>query len=325
MSQRNIAVLSIDLQTSGVVPTEVNILPVGPFSAVDGRPGNGLMWQLDADIAFNLINKIASRQSDIVIDYEHQTLNCKTNGKPAPAAGWFRSARWDNEHGLMATHVRWTDKAKNHISSDEYRYISALFIYDANGVVKEIISVALTNTPALDNLPAIAALCREYQQEFNDMPQPNTDVINKLTDQVAALTSEKSQLSGQIAALSAECDALKKTLADRDVADAEAKAAAEEKEKAKLIKAALSDDRLTPSLEPWAKKLSITNLKEYLSAAAPIANLTRQTKDTPAVNDTTHGLTPDEIAACSKMGCTAEQYAATKNELSKRHPVNTDE
>lgn len=325
MSQRNIAVLSIDLQTSGIVPTEVSILPVGPFAAVDGRPGNGLMWQLDADIAFHLINKIGMRQSDIVIDYEHQSLNCKLNGKPAPAAGWFKSARWDNEKGLIATHVRWTEKAKNHISSEEYRYISALFLYDADCVVKEIISVALTNTPALDNLPAIAALCRQYQ-EANDMSQPiDTDVLNKLTSQVAALTSEKNQLSGQLAAVTDERDVLKKALADRDAAEAEAKVQVEEQEKSCLIEAALSDNRLFKAEEAFVKKMPLHLIKEFLATKTQLADLSRQTKDKRGSNDTTHGLTPDELAACSKMGCTAEQFAAAKIELLKKRPTDPDD
>ena len=325
MSQRNIAVLSIDLKTSGVAPAEVNILPVGPFAAVDGRPGHGLMWQLDADIAFNLINKIGMRQSDIVIDYEHQSLNCQLNGQPAPAAGWFRSARWDKEKGLIATNVRWTEKARNHIISEEYRYVSAVFVYDKNGVVTEIISVALTNTPALDNLSEIAALCRQYSQELNDMPQPDNDVLNKLTGQVATLTSEKSQLSGQIAALSAERDALKKTLEDRDAAEAEAKAQAEEQEKNSLIEVALADGRLFPAEQEVAKEMNLSLLKKHLASKEAIADLSRQTKDKRGSNDTTHGLTSDELAACSKMGCSAEQYAAAKADLKKRHSTVQDD
>ena len=37
MPQIQIATLAVDLSQSGVVPTEVILLPPGPFSAIDGR------------------------------------------------------------------------------------------------------------------------------------------------------------------------------------------------------------------------------------------------------------------------------------------------
>ena len=327
MPQIQIATLAIDLPlSSGVVPSEVTILPVGPFSAIDGRPGNNLAWQLDADIAHRLIDRIAARNTDIVIDYDHQSLYTRENGHPAPAAGWFRSARWDETTGLTATNVKWTDKATEHIRKNEYRYVSAVFLYDRDGVVQEIISVALTNTPALDNLPPLQAVLSRYQQEHINMPQPdNTETLNKLTEQVATLSSEKAQLSGQIAALTAERDSLKKAMAERDAADAEAKAQAETAEKEKLITAALSENKLIPAQKSMAEKMPLPMLKEFLSVAEQIADLSRQTKDKSSANDPTHGLTEKELAICSKMHCSPEQYAAAKRELAKSKPASDDD
>lgn len=324
MPQIQIATLAVDLSQSGVVPTEVILLPPGPFSAIDGRPGNNLMWQLDADIAYRLIDRIAARHTDIVIDYDHQSLYTRDNGRPAPAAGWFRSARWDDSKGLIATGVEWTDKATDHIRKNEYRYVSAVFLYDKSGVVREIISVALTNTPALDNLPPLQAALSRYQQEYV-MPQDPTETLNKLTEQVAALSAEKAQLSGQIAALTAERDALKKTLADRDAAEAAIKAQAEEQEKNRLIEAALSENRLLPAKKAVAEKMPLPLLKEFLDAEKPLADLSRQTKDKSPGKDLRHGLTEKELAICSKMHCSPEQYAATKRELAKRKPAGNDD
>lgn len=282
------------------------------------------MWQLDADIAYRLIDRIAARHTDIVIDYDHQSLYTRDNGHPAPAAGWFRSARWDESKGLIATGVEWTDKATDHIRKNEYRYVSAVFLYDKSGVVREIISVALTNTPALDNLPPLQAALSRYQQEYV-MPQDPTETLNKLTEQVAALSAEKAQLSGQIAALTAERDALKKTLADRDAAEAAIKAQAEEQEKNRLIEAALSENKLLPAKKAVAEKMPLPLLKEFLDAEKPLADLSRQTKDKSSGEDLTHGLTEKELAICSKMHCSPEQYAATKRELAKRKPAGNDD
>lgn len=324
MPQIQIATLAVDLSQSGVVPTEVILLPPGPFSAIDGRPGNNMMWQLDADIACRLIDRIAARHTDIVIDYDHQSLYTRDNGRPAPAAGWFRSARWDDVKGLIATGIKWTDKATDHIRKNEYRYVSAVFLYDDTGIVREIISVALTNTPALDNLPPLQAALSRYQQEYV-MPQDHTETLNKLTEQIAALSAEKAQLSGQIAALTAERDALKKTLADRDAAEATTRAQAEEQEKNRLIETALSDNRLCKAEEEVVKKMPLSLVKEFLTTKKQLIDLSRQTKDKSSGKDLTHGLTEKELAICSKMHCSPEQYAATKRELAKRKPTGNDD
>lgn len=324
MPQIQIATLAVDLSQSGVVPTEVILLPPGPFSAIDGRPGNNLMWQLDADIACRLIDRIAARHTDIVIDYDHQSLYTRDNGRPAPAAGWFRSARWDDVKGLIATGIKWTDKATDHIRKNEYRYVSAVFLYDDTGIVREIISVALTNTPALDNLPPLQAALSRYQQE-SVMPQDHTETLNKLTEQVAALSAEKAQLSGQIAALTVERDALKKTLADRDAAEAAIKVQAEEQEKTSLIEAALSENRLLPADRDIAQEMNLSMLKKFLENRKAFADLSRQTKDKSANNTPTHGLTEAELAICSRMGCDPEQYVVTKRELAKRKPAGNDD
>nr|DAI57555.1 MAG TPA: hypothetical protein [Caudoviricetes sp.] len=324
MPQIQIATLAVDLSQSGVVPTEVILLPPGPFSAIDGRPGNNMKWQLDADIAYRLIDRIAARHTDIVIDYDHQSLYTRDNGRPAPAAGWFRSARWDDVKGLIATGVRWTDKATDHILKNEYRYVSAVFLYDDAGIVREIVSVALTNTPALDNLPPLQAALSRYQQEYV-MPQDHTETFNKLTEQVAALSAEKARLSGQIAALTAERDALKNTLADRDAAEAAIKAQAEEQEKNRLIEAALSDNRLCKAEEEVVKKMPLSLVKEFLTTKKQLIDLSRQTKDKSSGKDLTHGLTEKELAICSKMHCSPEQYAVTKRELAKRKPAGNDD
>ena len=89
----------------------------------------------------------------------HCTLVAK-NGQPAPAAGWFNQLVWRDGQGLYAVGIRWNEKAKAMIAAREYRYISPVFIFDpVNGNVQRILSVAITNNPALpwlDDLSTIA-------------------------------------------------------------------------------------------------------------------------------------------------------------------------
>lgn len=83
-----------------------------------------------------------------------------------------------------------------------------------------------------------------------------------------------------------------------------------------LIQPALEDGRLLPALEPWARDLGKSNmaaLTSYLKKQQPIAALTgTQTKGHPPAT-TAKGdaqLSAQELAVCSAMGLSPEQYKA---------------
>jgi phage I-like protein len=147
----------------GAMPEGMNaqLFPDGSFAARDGRPatlteGALTAWRMSADIATPLAALVAARETPLAVDYEHQLLLAKQNGKPAPASGWITAVSHVPGRGLFAA-VSWTAKAREHISADEYRYISPVFRFDkATGAVLEILSVALTNNPALDGMDAVA-------------------------------------------------------------------------------------------------------------------------------------------------------------------------
>lgn len=169
-TKHNIAALAMPL-SGGValsvshpdMPEGMNaqLFPDGAFAARDGRPasltdGKLSAWHMDTDIAAALTAQVAARETPLPVDYEHQLLLAKQNGKPAPASGWISAVGYVPGRGLFAA-VSWTAKAREHISADEYRYISPVFRFDqATGAVLEILSVALTNNPALDGMDAVA-------------------------------------------------------------------------------------------------------------------------------------------------------------------------
>ena len=82
------------------------------------------------------------------------------------------------------------------------------------------------------------------------------------------------------------------------------------------VKPALADGRLLPAQEAWARDLGKTNiaaLTAYLATAQPIAALTgTQTGGKPPAGTATGGaqISTEELAVCSAMGLTAEQYRA---------------
>ncbi|MDR0700960.1 MAG: phage protease [Azoarcus sp.] len=291
-------VLEIALDAQGGIPDAVHLLPPGPFRAIDGRPRDVAAWQLDATIAAQVINRAAARKTDTLIDYEHQSLHAEWNGQPAPAAGWFRALEWRDAAGLYAVNVKWTDRARQMIAAREYRYVSAVFEYlPGTGEVLNIVSVAITNTPALDGLGALMAARRPaYPEEDADMADDA---------KLAALTVERDRLKTEVAVLTAERDAAQAQVAALTQEKAAAAQAAEKTRHGGLLAAALSDGRLTPALKPWAEKQSAEALAEYLTAQLPSAVLARQAD---GAGKTAAALTAEEAAMAERFGVSHEDF-----------------
>jgi len=212
------------------------LLPAGHFSAVDGRPHDvpSGKWFIDANIVETLKANTPHQLTDLVIDYEHQTLNAKENGLPAPAAGYFNLAEleWRDGDGLYVK-PRFNDKAQSFIDGKEYRYLSCVFGYDKQtGTPQFIHSAALTNRPGIDGLTPLAQLCAQLlttqhsttQQEKPAMNQLIIDLLARLgidlpdaanvtpatataaltaIDSLKANADKSAQLTTQLAALSA--------------------------------------------------------------------------------------------------------------------------
>ncbi|MCG9040426.1 phage protease [Laribacter hongkongensis] len=156
------------------------ILPAGLFRAADGRPTGCQGWFIDARIANGLIAEAARRSNDYVLDYEHQTMLAEKNGKPAPAAGWFKRLEWRDD-GLYVMDARWTDTARQAILAREYRYVSPVFTFDpVTGHVQRLVNVAITNHPALDGLTDLAALRRAEQPGHKSQMAPAGSVIARV-------------------------------------------------------------------------------------------------------------------------------------------------
>lgn len=149
----NTAALTIALDHPNV---RLRVLPAGIFRARDGRPQELPGWRMDGAIAARMVAAAGARTDDFVIDFEHASM---MPGRQAPAAGWFRCLEWQEGDGLFATDVRWTDRARAMIIAREYRYLSPVFRFDArSGEVQALVSVALTNSPALEGLVDLASL-----------------------------------------------------------------------------------------------------------------------------------------------------------------------
>lgn len=178
-----LAAIAIDVDAENNPSRRVQLLPDGTFAAKDGRPLDveSGQWLMDAIAFASLQANAQSRDNDFHFDYEHQTLNADENGKPAPAAGWFKQLEYVPGEGVFALDVDWTAPAAQYIANKEYRYTSAVFAYDRlTGRPTRLLHVALTNDPALDGMKAIAALkAGQRQPNLLTNPVEGTQPMNK--------------------------------------------------------------------------------------------------------------------------------------------------
>ncbi|MDL2266775.1 phage protease [Desulfovibrio sp. OttesenSCG-928-G15] len=332
----------------------VQLFPDGEFSAVDGRPGNlpkceTKVWRMDADIAATLITDIAALKTSMVFDYEHQTLGARDNGQPAPASGWLQSLVYVPGRGLFGR-VNWTARAATFIAEQEYRYLSPTFTFcRKTGRITRLLHAALTNTPALDGLAAIAAArhffthdnpgtgMEEHMPEWlkklfgllgldaDATAEAATRAITDLAAKAAradaaeiALATAKAETTGSVDALAAlqqEFTALRAELAEAREAKGREKLDAQ-------ILAALADGRLPKAMGDWARGLAKSNpeaLEAYLSKAQPIAALKNMQTQAPdktapgaAADENAVALSEEEKYAAEQLGMSHADYAKAK-------------
>jgi len=148
----------------------VVLIPDGQFSASDGRPPGLPGWRLDADIAARLIRRVQGRKTKLVVNYEH----AEPAGAPLPAAGWIDPASLAYVPGTgLTAQVDWLPKARDMLAQGEYAYLSPVIRYDAtSGAVLDLLLAGLTNTPALDVLPALSARLRLAVDDLDDGADP---------------------------------------------------------------------------------------------------------------------------------------------------------
>ena len=338
-------------ETTGLI----QVFPLGSFAARDGRPGNikGVTvttWRLTADDAQALIKRWHQRQTRTVVDYEHQTHLSDKNGQPAPAAGWIAGLELTAE-GLFAQ-VEWTDRARASIRAKEYQYISPVFAWDkATGAVLDLVSVALTNHPALDGMqPAQAKTTEEGNLHMEkllamlrkllglpetaddaactaalgQLPQENLIALLKSKDD--ALTAAQTVIAAAKAAppdasqyvsiatfqsVQTEAAQLRAKVADMEGAQAVAALSTD-------IDAALKDGRLAVSAKGWALGMAKSNpdsLRAFLTAATPIDALRGQQTTASGQPGDTPGiasLTAEDKFVCAQLGMPEAEYLKAK-------------
>jgi len=271
-------------------PEEFQVLPEGQIE-INGEPPA----HLDEAGANAIIAAFSGRGNDMVIDYEHQTL---TAGQ-SPAAGWIKSLVWKGKEGLWAV-VEWTKKAKEYLDSREYRYFSPVMILRASDrKIVQLINLALTNSPAINNLKPIVAKLQHETIKPQGKESEMFEKLKKLLGLAADAAEEKITEAVEITvnklktletvapvvackevldALGAKAEAGKDEVirivaslkAPADVAKvlslevAELKKKISEMEQSDLITLALKEGKTSPEeLDKWGRDLALKSPEQF--------------------------------------------------------------
>ena len=126
------------------VPETITVLPLGHVVSSKGE------FDVDEDSLREMKAQIARKGVDLVVDYEHQTLK----GVEAPAAGWVKELK--REGGNIVAAVEWTPRGAEYLKNKEYRYLSPVVnVRKTDNKAIGLHSLALTNTPAIENMDPI--------------------------------------------------------------------------------------------------------------------------------------------------------------------------
>ncbi|MBN2560658.1 MAG: hypothetical protein JXQ75_06985 [Phycisphaerae bacterium] len=148
------------MEASALGGTEVpNRVLIAPWGEVRSPVGSFI---LDEEAGIATIAAFEEHQTDLPVDYEHQTLGgayTSPTGQ-APAAGWIKALsvvspleaaqdESETEAGLWAE-VEWTPEAQEQLRGRQYRYLSPVaLVRRSDRRLVGIHSVALTNKPAI--------------------------------------------------------------------------------------------------------------------------------------------------------------------------------
>jgi phage I-like protein len=135
-------------QKPASLPEWIRVLPLGKVELADHREP----FTVDPESLRSVVAAFQDRGIDLVIDYEHQSLN----GERAPAAGWIKDLQ-ARDDGLWAR-VDWTPQAQEYLAQREYRYFSPVLQLDPKTRRPlSLMHVGLTNIPAINHLPPLVA------------------------------------------------------------------------------------------------------------------------------------------------------------------------
>lgn len=329
MTERIALTLELSLGADGALPTEFPLFKSGKNRTTKGE------FSYTPRSKKEVAAFAADLGRDLVIDYEHASLDAAASPNPAEAgkaAGWFSVEARDD--AMWATNVSWTEEGAGKLKRREFRYFSPVVFFD--GKTREITGVlnaALTNNPATKGQQPLVASATTQEKTMSKLATLMKLSADATEDAIAAAAQkaldERELLltatgKGTVGEASAAIAAWKKDA--EQVAGLSAKLAELEGKQAKgeilsLIKKAQDEGRVAPAQVPLLEKMgarSVDELKEFLSAAP---KLIKEPAKEPSNGGGTVVLTEEDKKVAAMLSVKPEDLAKTKAAVGPVVPV----
>lgn len=275
-----------------------------PLSAIDKLTSRVEILPLKENIetndgrAFQLINPVnviaASTKDgiDMLVDYEHDSLDDNKGSLRSVAAGWIKKLSVSDK--AIVGDVEWTSEARSKIEKGEYRYLSPTLITDEQGVILRIKNVALTNEPAL---PLEARLSQ--QDHISPLKPTEADkeqLISALREHYEIPDASSSEIETALSNVS--------RLAQQDVDEARGRYFLPRaiEDELLLVRQTVGSERFKSVVEKLSQSgMGFGHLKQYQTEGMTIHTLTTNDQRTQA-----------EKEACEATGISQEQFQKAK-------------
>ena len=164
------ALAAVPCSADGDGLRRVRLAPWGRIESLNGT------FTVDDEGCKELVAAFNKHGVSLPIDVEHETLAGKEPATGARGAvGWIESLEVEAGRGLFAL-ARWSDRARDLIRADAFRYLSPVFwIQPGDRKVVGIHSAALTTTPAIAKMDRLAASSRAKESDTNMAQNANVE------------------------------------------------------------------------------------------------------------------------------------------------------
>lgn len=343
------------LDREGKIRTRILLLPVGKLQIRDGRGPFFLKDKAHADRVIAASRAFAGAQ-DILIDYDHQSIFAAKDGVGgvAPASGWVKPETLAFETltvdegtftGIWGD-VKWTGKAEAELKDHAYRYFSPTFKAETGtGLIAFIFNGTLTNTPAIDGLPAIAASLSPPEGVHMDLTAlaamlglPATATLEQVTAALTAMTEANAAAVTSTKAIAAALGLAETVDGDELVTaatqlvatggrpdpkkyvpiegltalQAQVKGLTDEQAE-RVVGEAVAAGKIAPALKAWAADLYRSDLQAftaYVDKATPVITPGLKPGGKPP-GEGVVALSAEQEALCEQLGISAADYLET--------------
>lgn len=164
---------------------EVMIAPVGQFIGSD-KDGNPVEQNFTEESLETIANDLNESGREILLDKDHNSAKDGLN-RDTQSLGWFSKFIVKPLKGLFAA-LKLTKTGRELIENREYRHVSPVFRLGENGEPAMLVSVAATNTPAID-VPENVILNSKPNEETE---MTKEEIIELVKNTLADLTKKES-------------------------------------------------------------------------------------------------------------------------------------